>query len=38
LCQQIGVKQIVVFLNKVDLMSDPEMHEIVVMEVKELLE
>ncbi len=38
LCQQIGVKNIVVFLNKCDLMNDPEMHEIVEMEVKEILQ
>ena len=37
LCQQIGVKNIIVFLNKCDLMSDPEMHEIVEMEVNEIL-
>jgi elongation factor Tu len=33
----VGVKQIVVFLNKIDLVSDPEMHELVEMEVRELL-
>lgn len=38
LCKQVGVKTILVFLNKVDVMDDPEMHEIVEMEVKELLE
>lgn len=38
LCKQVGVKTIIVFLNKVDVMDDPEMHEIVEMEVTELLE
>ena len=38
LCKQVGVKTILVFLNKIDVMDDPEMHEIVEMEVKELLE
>jgi elongation factor Tu len=32
------VKTIIVFLNKIDVMSDPEMHEIVEMEVRELLD
>jgi elongation factor Tu len=31
------VKSIVVFLNKCDLVTDPEMHELVEMEVRELL-
>ena len=38
LCKQVGVKTIIVFLNKIDVMDDPEMHEIVEMEVTELLE
>jgi elongation factor Tu len=38
LCRQIGVKSIVVFLNKCDLAEDPELNELVEMEVKELLE
>jgi len=38
LCNQVGVKKIIVFLNKVDLVDDPEMHEIVEMEINELLE
>jgi len=37
LCRQVGVKSIVVFLNKVDLVEDEEMHELVEMEVRELL-
>ncbi len=38
LCKQVGVKKILVFLNKCDVMDDPEMHEIVEMEINELLE
>jgi len=37
LCRQVGVKNIIVFLNKCDLVDDPEMHELVEMEVRELL-
>lgn len=37
LCRQVGVKNIIVFLNKCDLVNDPEMHELVEMEVRELL-
>ncbi|MCB9080329.1 MAG: elongation factor Tu [Lewinellaceae bacterium] len=37
LARQVGVPQIVVFLNKVDLVDDPEMLELVEMEVRELL-
>src|SRR5210317_1456417 len=38
LARQVGVPQIVVFMNKVDLVDDPEMLELVEMEVRELLE
>ena len=38
LCRQIGVNNIIVFLNKCDLVKDPEMYELVEMEIKELLE
>ena len=38
LCKQVGVKTIIVFINKIDIMSDPEMHELVEMEVRELLQ
>jgi len=38
LCRQVGVPQIVVFMNKVDLVDDPEMLELVEMEVRELLD
>ncbi len=37
LCKQVGVKTIIVFLNKCDLEKEEEMHELVEMEVRELL-
>ncbi|MBK6565354.1 MAG: elongation factor Tu [Saprospiraceae bacterium] len=37
LARQVGVPQIVVFMNKVDLVDDPEMLELVEMELRELL-
>ncbi|MEG1936606.1 MAG: elongation factor Tu [Rikenellaceae bacterium] len=37
LARQVNVPRIVVFLNKVDLVDDPEMLELVEMEVRELL-
>jgi elongation factor Tu len=37
LARQVGVPKIVVFMNKVDLVEDPEMLELVEMEVRELL-
>jgi len=37
LARQVGVPDIVVFLNKVDLVDDPELLELVEMEVRELL-
>lgn len=37
LCKQVGVKNIIVFLNKCDLEQEEEMHELVEMEVRELL-
>ena len=37
LCRQTGVKQIVCFINKCDLMPDPELQEIVEMEVRDIL-
>lgn len=37
LCRQIGVQTIIVFLNKCDLVKDPEMYELVEMEIKDLL-
>jgi len=38
LARQVGVPAIVVFMNKVDLVDDEEMLELVEMEVRELLE
>ena len=38
LARQVGVPKIVVFMNKVDLVEDPEMLELVEMEVRELLD
>jgi elongation factor Tu len=37
LARQVGVPYIVVFLNKIDLVDDPELIELVEMEVRELL-
>ena len=37
LARQVGVPYIVVFLNKTDMMDDPELLELVEMEVRELL-
>ena len=34
----MGVQNIIVFLNKLDVSDDPEMNEIVEMEITELLE
>ena len=38
LARQVGVPRIVVFMNKVDLVDDPEMLELVEMEVREILD
>src|SRR3989338_8338009 len=37
LAKQVGVPYIVVYLNKVDMVSDPELMELVELEVRELL-
>jgi elongation factor Tu len=37
LASQVGVPKLVVFLNKVDAVDDPELLELVEMEVRELL-
>jgi len=37
LARQVGVPTIVVFMNKVDLVDDPELLELVEMEIRELL-
>ena len=38
LAKQVGVPKIVVFLNKVDLVDDPELLDLVEMEIRELLD
>lgn len=37
LARQVGVPKIVVFMNKVDMVSDPEMLDLVEMEIRDLL-
>src|SRR5437868_12207916 len=37
LARQVGVQRMVVFMNKVDLVDDPELIELVEMEIRELL-
>ena len=37
LARQVGVPAIVVFLNKIDLVDDPELLDLVEMEIRELL-
>jgi elongation factor Tu len=37
LARQVGVPRIVVFMNKVDLVDDPELLELVEMEIRDLL-
>ena len=37
LARQVGVPAIVVFLNKTDLVDDPELLDLVVMEVRDIL-
>src|SRR3954470_24126553 len=37
LARQVGVPKIVVFLNKVDMVDDPELIDLVEMEIRELL-
>jgi elongation factor Tu len=37
LAKQVGVPQLVVFMNKVDLVDDPEILELVELEIRELL-
>ncbi len=37
LARQVGVPALVVFMNKVDLVDDPELLDLVEMEVRELL-
>src|SRR3954462_6874069 len=37
LARQVGVPYVIVFLNKVDMLDDPELRELVEMEVRDLL-
>ena len=37
LAKQVGVKKLVVYINKVDQVDDPEMLELVDMEIRDLL-
>ena len=37
LARQVGVPQVVVFMNKVDMVDDPELLDLVEMEIRELL-
>lgn len=37
LARQVGIKKLVVFINKVDMIADPEMLELVDMEMRDLL-
>ncbi|KAH8120435.1 translation elongation factor Tu [Phellopilus nigrolimitatus] len=37
LARQVGIKKLVVFINKVDMVDDPEMLELVDMEMRDLL-
>lgn len=37
LARQVGISKLVVFINKVDMISDPEMLELVDMEMRDLL-
>ena len=37
LARQVNVPKLVVFMNKVDMVDDPEMLELVEMEIRELL-
>ena len=37
LARQVGVPHLVVFMNKVDMVDDPELFELVEMEIRELL-
>lgn len=37
LARQVGIKKLVVFINKVDMVPDPEMRELVDMEMRDLL-
>ena len=38
LCRQVGVHHIITFINKCDIIKDEEMHELVEMEIREILD
>jgi elongation factor Tu len=37
LCRQVGVKNIICFINKIDLEKEEDIHQLVEMEVREML-
>lgn len=37
LCKQVGVETVLIFINKCDMIRDPELHELVEMETREIL-
>jgi elongation factor Tu len=37
LARQVGIKKLVIYINKVDQVDDPEMLELVEMEMRDLL-
>jgi elongation factor Tu len=37
LCRQVGVGTIIIFINKIDAVPDPELHELVEMETRDIL-
>ena len=37
LCRQVGVGTILIFINKIDAVPDPELHELVEMETRDIL-
>lgn len=37
LCKQVGVETIIIFINKIDMIKDPELHELVEMETRDIL-
>lgn len=37
LCKQVGVKSMIIYLNKADMVKDKELYELVELEVKDIL-
>ena len=37
LCKQVGVKSVIVFLNKADMVKDKELYELIELEVRDIL-